>query len=101
MAAGPQMEIRATTVRLKMIAVKGILATCFTIMSFYVVVANWSDVDTDDMHMFKTLMYMLLVVLLTPQLYQARASLTFDQAPRAHPLPAPLDARPHRRPSSR
>ena len=94
-------EWEGTSARTAPIAVKGILATCFTVMSFYVVVANWSDVDTDDMHMFKTLMYLLLVVLLTPQLYQARASLTFDQAPRAHPLPAPLDARPHRRPSSR
>ena len=94
-------EWEGTSARTAPIAVKGFLATCFTIMSFYVVVANWSDVDTDDMHMFKTLMYLLLVVLLTPQLYQVRASLAFDQAPRAHPLPAPLHARPHRRPSSR
>jgi hypothetical protein len=61
-------------------------------MSFYVVFANWSDVDTDEMHMFKTLMYMLLVVLLLPALYQARASLSHSrERPPSHARAFPTD----------
>jgi hypothetical protein len=71
-------EWEGTSARTAPLVIKGLLASCFSIMSFYVVFANWSDVDTDEMHMFKTLMYMLLVVLLLPALYQTTLiTLTF------------------------
>ena len=85
-------EWEGTSARTAPLVIKGLLASCFSIMSFYVVFANWSDVDTDEMHMFKTLMYMLLVVLLLPALYQARASLSHSrERPPSHARAFPTD----------
>ena len=85
-------EWEGTSARTAPLVIKGLLASCFSIMSFYVVFANWSDVDTDEMHMFKTLMYMLLVVLLLPALYQARASLSRSrERPPSHARAFPTD----------
>ena len=50
--------------------VKGFLASAFTAMSMYVIADMWPEVDTDSgvEGPFKTMMFILAVLLITPQL---------------------------------